>query len=128
MLVKGIQALDQPSNGSPWFTSLASKLALTTIAPCGLPLIHIPSPRRPLPPPPQKHQVIIKIYKQRVKHLLYEHQNEVTTAKTDSEIALKLLQDENRGKEAELKSDKRALKLEKKEVRRETWECTAGLF
>ena len=61
--------------------------------------------------------MIIKIYKQRVKHLLYEHQNEVTTAKTDSEIALKLLQDENRGKESELKSDKRALKLEKKEVR-----------
>ncbi|GMI44359.1 hypothetical protein TrCOL_g429 [Triparma columacea] len=64
----------------------------------------------------EKHQVIIKIYKQRVKHLLYEHQNEVTTAKTDSEVALKLLQDENRSKESELKSDKRAMKVEKKEV------------
>ncbi|GMH60559.1 hypothetical protein TrRE_jg6485 [Triparma retinervis] len=36
----------------------------------------------------EKHQVIIKIYKQRVKHLLYEHQNEVTSAKTDSETSL----------------------------------------
>ena len=55
--------------------------------------------------------MIIKIYKQRVKHLLYEHQNEVTSAKTDSEVALKLMQDGNRGREGELKNDKRAMKV-----------------
>ncbi|GMI25224.1 hypothetical protein TeGR_g8478, partial [Tetraparma gracilis] len=64
----------------------------------------------------EKHQVIIKTYKQRVKHLLFEHQNEITTAKTDAEIELKLVQDENRSREAELKTDKRGLKLESKEM------------
>ena len=65
----------------------------------------------------EKHQVEIKIYKQRVKHLLYEHQNEITQRKTDSEMALKLAQDDHRGDESELKSDRRALKLELKEAR-----------
>jgi hypothetical protein len=51
-----------------------------------------------------------------VKHLLFEHQNEITTAKTDAEIELKLVQDENRSREAELKTDKRGLKLESKEM------------
>jgi hypothetical protein len=32
----------------------------------------------------EKHQVEIKVYKQRVKHLLYEHQNEVTELRTGS--------------------------------------------
>ncbi|GMH84638.1 hypothetical protein TrVE_jg2987 [Triparma verrucosa] len=64
----------------------------------------------------EKHQVIIKIYKQRVKHLLFEHQNEITGAKTDSEVALKLSQDANRSKEAELKIDRRNLNLDKKEM------------
>ena len=64
----------------------------------------------------EKHQVEIKIYKQRVKHLLYEHQNEITQRKTDSEMALKLAQDDHRGDEGELKSDRRALKLELKEM------------
>mmetsp|Transcript_16731 Transcript_16731/g.33371 ORF Transcript_16731/g.33371 Transcript_16731/m.33371 type:complete len:464 (-) Transcript_16731:85-1476(-) len=64
----------------------------------------------------EKHQVIIKIYKQRVKHLLFEHQDEITRSKTDAEIALKLIQDENRAREAELKVDKRGLNLDKKEV------------
>ena len=64
----------------------------------------------------EKHQVIIKIYKQRVKHLLYEHQNEITSAKTDSEVGIKLLQDEDRKKETELKTDKRGLKLNLKEM------------
>ncbi len=30
----------------------------------------------------EKHQEEIKVYKQRVKHLLYEHQNEVSELKT----------------------------------------------
>ena len=64
----------------------------------------------------EKHQVEIKIYKQRVKHLLYEHQCEVTSAKTTSEIGLKLTQESDRSKGSELKNDKRGLKLEIKEM------------
>jgi hypothetical protein len=37
-------------------------------------------------------QVEIKVYKQKVKHLLYEHQNNITTLKADGELALKLQQ------------------------------------
>merc|ERR1711934_616912 len=36
----------------------------------------------------EKHAVEVKIYKQRVKHLLYEHQNEITQEKTKGEEAL----------------------------------------
>jgi len=63
-----------------------------------------------------KHQIEIKVYKQKVKHLLYEHQNSITGNKTDHEMAIKLLQDEHRANEAELKKDKRSLKLELKEL------------
>eukprot|EP00753_Platysulcus_tardus_P011013 PLAT322.1.p1 GENE.PLAT322.1~~PLAT322.1.p1 ORF type:complete len:481 (+),score=293.37 PLAT322.1:69-1511(+) len=64
----------------------------------------------------EKHQVEIKVYKQRVKHLLYEQQNEVTLLKTEAERTLKLQQDAHRGAEAELKTDRRVLKLEHKEM------------
>ena len=33
----------------------------------------------------EKHAVEVKVYKQRVKHLLYEHQDEVTQEKTKGE-------------------------------------------
>merc|ERR1711871_1834698 len=64
----------------------------------------------------ERHQVEIKVYKQKVKHLLYEHQNNVATLKSEGEAALKLQQDEHRQREAELKKDKRSLKLELKEL------------
>ena len=35
----------------------------------------------------------IKVYKQKVKHLLYEHQNNVAQLKEASEMALKLQQE-----------------------------------
>eukprot|EP00163_Fabomonas_tropica_P031532 TRINITY_DN752_c1_g1_i1.p1 TRINITY_DN752_c1_g1~~TRINITY_DN752_c1_g1_i1.p1 ORF type:complete len:312 (-),score=109.73 TRINITY_DN752_c1_g1_i1:960-1895(-) len=63
----------------------------------------------------ERTQVEIKVYKQKVKHLLYEHQNNVTLLKTDNETALKLQNDDHRTREAELKKDRRALKLELKE-------------
>merc|ERR1719370_500221 len=47
----------------------------------------------------ERHQVEIKVYKQKVKHLLYEHQNNITELKADSTLTLKLEQDEHRGKE-----------------------------
>ena len=58
----------------------------------------------------------LQVYKQKVKHLLYEHQNNITTLKADAEMALKLQQDEFRKRSAELNKDKRSLKLELKEL------------
>jgi len=64
----------------------------------------------------ERHQVEIKVYKQKVKHLLYEHQNNVAQLKEAGEMALKLQQEEHRQHEAESKRDKRSLKLELKEL------------
>ena len=50
------------------------------------------------PPPPCCAQV---------KHLLYEHQNNMAQLKEASEMALKLQQEEHRTREAESKKDKR---------------------
>ncbi|WIA30588.1 hypothetical protein OEZ86_000670 [Tetradesmus obliquus] len=61
------------------------------------------------------HQRELKIYQQKVKHLLYEQQNNITTLKSDAELALKLQQDEFSKREAELNRDKRGLKQELKE-------------
>ncbi|KAJ1341760.1 growth arrest-specific protein 8 [Batrachochytrium salamandrivorans] len=63
----------------------------------------------------EKHQVEIKVYKQKVKHLLYEYQNNVAHLQTDSERALQLDQEEHLTREQQLKKDKRLLKLELKE-------------
>eukprot|EP00877_Chromochloris_zofingiensis_P012225 jgi/Chrzof1/7256/Cz02g16210.t1 len=63
----------------------------------------------------ERHQVEVKVYKQKVKHLLYEHQNNVTTLKADGELAVKLQQDDFRKKESDLGKDKRSLKQELKE-------------
>ncbi|KAJ3409719.1 Dynein regulatory complex subunit 4 [Chytridiales sp. JEL 0842] len=64
----------------------------------------------------EKHQVEIKVYKQKVKHLLYEYQNNVAHLQADSERALQLDQEEHMSREQQLKRDKRALKLELKEL------------
>ena len=36
----------------------------------------------------ERHQVEIKVYKQKVKHLLYEHQNNITELKAESKFLL----------------------------------------
>ena len=56
-----------------------------------------------------------QVYKQKVKHLLYEHQNNVSELKGQGAVAIKLAQDEHRGNEMELRKDKRALKVSLKE-------------
>ena len=56
-----------------------------------------------------------QVYKQKVKHLLYEYQNNIAHLQTDSERALQLDQEEHMQSEHHLKRDKRALKLELKE-------------
>lgn len=55
------------------------------------------------------------MYKQKVKHLLYEHQNNISELKAESAVALKLAQDDHRGEEMDLRKDKRALKVSLKE-------------
>lgn len=50
-----------------------------------------------------------------MKHLLYEHQNNIAELKADSTVALKLAQDEHRDNEHDLRKDKRGLKVELKE-------------
>jgi len=61
------------------------------------------------------NQQCLQVYKQKVKHLLYEHQNNITTLKADGELALKLQQDEFHVNEGSLGKDKRNLKQELKE-------------
>ncbi|XP_037671901.1 LOW QUALITY PROTEIN: dynein regulatory complex subunit 4 [Choloepus didactylus] len=63
----------------------------------------------------ERHQVEIKVYKQKVKHLLYEHQNNLTEMKAEGTVALKLAQKEHRAQEGVLCRDVRALKVELKE-------------
>ncbi|KAJ3122309.1 Dynein regulatory complex subunit 4 [Physocladia obscura] len=64
----------------------------------------------------EKHQVEIKVYKQKVKHLLYEYQNNVAHLQADSDRVLQLDQEQHLTSEQQLKRDKRALKLELKEL------------
>lgn len=63
----------------------------------------------------ERHQIEIKVYKQKVKHLLYEHQNNIAELKAESSVALKLAQDGHSNKEMDLRKDKRGLKVELKE-------------
>lgn len=63
----------------------------------------------------EKHQVEIKVYKQKVKHLLYEYQNNVSHLQLDSEKALQLEREEYMHREQDLKKDKNSLKSELRE-------------
>jgi growth arrest-specific protein 8 len=63
----------------------------------------------------EKHQIEIKVYKQKVKHLLYEYQNNVAHLQADSEKASQIDREKNVLKEAELKKEQRILKSELKE-------------
>lgn len=63
----------------------------------------------------EQHQVEVKVYKQKVKHLLYEHQNKIAELKAESTVALKLAQDEQRGEEIELRKMRRNIRIDMKE-------------
>ncbi|XP_037864002.1 dynein regulatory complex subunit 4 isoform X3 [Chlorocebus sabaeus] len=63
----------------------------------------------------ERHQVEIKVYKQKVKHLLYEHQNNLTEMKAEGTVVMKLAQKEHLTQEGVLRKDMRALKVELKE-------------
>ncbi|PRP86085.1 hypothetical protein PROFUN_03072 [Planoprotostelium fungivorum] len=64
----------------------------------------------------ERHQVEIKVYKQKVKHLHYEHQNNITQLKTDEEGALKTQNDDHRNKEVAMKKINKKIKMEMKEL------------
>ena len=63
-----------------------------------------------------KQQLEVKTYKQRLKHLLHEHQHDITLKKTEAEVALKMAQDDNRGQNSEIKNEKRDLDTALKEI------------
>ncbi|XP_062860556.1 dynein regulatory complex subunit 4 [Trichomycterus rosablanca] len=63
----------------------------------------------------ERHQVEIKVYKQKVKHLLYEQQNNIAELKTEGVIATKLVQKEHADLENELRKGIRTLKVDLKE-------------
>lgn len=50
-----------------------------------------------------------------MKHLLYEHQNNLAEVKTEGTVVMKLAQKEHRAQEGALRKDMRVLKVELKE-------------
>jgi len=63
----------------------------------------------------EKHDVEIKVCKQRVKHLLFNNLDNLAEQKTQAEITLKNQEDAHRYKQRELQYDVRALKVMEKE-------------
>ncbi|XP_055776954.1 dynein regulatory complex subunit 4-like isoform X3 [Salvelinus fontinalis] len=63
----------------------------------------------------ERHQVEIKVYKQKVKHLLYEHQNSISELKGEGVVSNKLMQNEHAELENELCKGIRTLKVDFKE-------------
>lgn len=59
--------------------------------------------------------VTLQVYKQKVKHLLYEHQNNIAELKTEEVLAGKVMQKEHGEQEKELRRAVRALKVDYKE-------------
>lgn len=54
---------------------------------------------------------IPQVYKQKVKHLLYEHQNNITELKRDGTVAVTLEQSQHKERERGLQTEKRSLKV-----------------
>ncbi|KAJ7995056.1 hypothetical protein DPEC_G00255930 [Dallia pectoralis] len=63
----------------------------------------------------ERHQVEIKVYKQKVKHLLYEHQNSISELKAEGVVSNKLMETEHSEQEKELRKGMRSLKVDLKE-------------
>lgn len=63
----------------------------------------------------ERHQVEIKVMKQKVKHLLYEHQNNLAQLKSEAQLELKINNEQNDESQSGLRSDKRHLKISMKE-------------
>lgn len=63
----------------------------------------------------ERHDIEIKVCKQRVKHLLFHNLDSLVEERTSSEITLKNAEDDHRYKQRELKYDVRSLKVQEKE-------------
>lgn len=63
----------------------------------------------------ERHQVEIKVMKQKVKHLLYEHQNNLAQLKSEAQLELKVNNELNEDTQIGLRQDKRNLKITNKE-------------
>lgn len=63
----------------------------------------------------ERHQVEMKVYKQKMRHVLYEQKVQIANMKMEAERTLKNKQEEHREKENDLRRDCRDLKLLKKE-------------
>jgi len=75
----------------------------------------------------EKHQVEIKLHKQRLKHLLHEHQHDLGSKRAEAEMALKMAQDDDRESEMDVKGDKRTLTLALREIEQTHEEYIRGL-
>uniref|UniRef100_A0A8C7F3R6 Dynein regulatory complex subunit 4 n=1 Tax=Oncorhynchus kisutch TaxID=8019 RepID=A0A8C7F3R6_ONCKI len=64
----------------------------------------------------ERHQVEIKVYKQKVKHLLYEHQNSISELKGEGVVSNKLMRKEHAELENELCKGMRTLKKNDQEM------------
>lgn len=58
----------------------------------------------------EKNESELKFFKQKVKHLQFEQQNELTEAKAEAMVSLKMAQDDYTAQEKQLLKDKRDLK------------------
>ncbi|XP_069724918.1 dynein regulatory complex subunit 4-like [Phaenicophaeus curvirostris] len=70
----------------------------------------------------KQHQLEIKAYKQKVKHLLYEHQENLTELKAEGTLSLKQAQEDHWAQEMEMKKEVDSLKakLREQELAHET--------
>jgi hypothetical protein len=57
----------------------------------------------------------VQVYKQKVKHLMYEHENAIAVLKADAEEKLNLAHEDETNREQALLRDKRVLKQELKD-------------
>jgi hypothetical protein len=64
----------------------------------------------------EKHAFELKIYKQKVKHLLHEQQSHMSDVRYDAETAVKLSQHDQRDKQHELSLNLRTIKMMRKEM------------
>ncbi|KAM6033371.1 dynein regulatory complex subunit 4-like [Chlamydotis macqueenii] len=63
----------------------------------------------------EQQQVELKVYKQKVKHLLHEHQENLTELKGEGTLSVKRAQKDHWAQEMELRKDMRSMKMELKE-------------
>ncbi|XP_063979832.1 dynein regulatory complex subunit 4 isoform X2 [Diachasmimorpha longicaudata] len=58
----------------------------------------------------EKHETEVKLYKQKIKHLMYEHETNLSETKAEHMVALKISQDNHNDEETQLIKDKSDLR------------------